>query len=453
MIILFLQSRSFRFSGVSKNKVYCSKLIKLNFRQINKQIYNYLLAGLAFFIPVNDRIAALLIVLIGLNWIAEFNFREKFQLLLSSRQRILILLFAVFYLIYLIGTIYSANLYGQEGAFFDLEIKLSFLFFPLIFSTMDSEHFSDSNISKILSAFVFGCFLTTLILVYSAIDKYLQNAEISNFFYTGLSSSHHPSYLAMFFSLAVIYVAHKLVNEHQVKKPIRFLFILAVIILETMIVLLSSKAGIIGMITIFLAYMIFIFIRKEKKYWLQILLVVALFTSFMLLTLFSAPTYKRFFEAEKALGHNNYLKKDSEASTEVRLLVWKSALEVIRQHPFAGVGTGDVKQELMKKYSEKGYQLALAEKLNAHNQYLQTYIATGILGFLILAIGLILPGILAVRRNQIMYLVFVLLIGFHILVESMLERQAGVVFYAFFNGLLFSNLILKKNSTSELSEI
>jgi len=76
-------------------------------------------------------------------------------------------------------------------------------------------------------------------------------------------------------------------------------------------------------------------------------------------------------------------------------------------------------------------------RLNAHNQYLQTYIALGIPGALLLILMLVLPGWLAVRRIHFIYFSFLAVFAFNILVESMLEVQAGVIYYAFFNSLFF----------------
>ena len=45
--------------------------------------------------------------------------------------------------------------------------------------------------------------------------------------------------------------------------------------------------------------------------------------------------------------------------------------------------------------------------------------------------------IYAFRKKHLLYLLFLGIIAFNLLVESMFERQAGVVFYALFNSFLF----------------
>jgi O-antigen ligase len=126
----------------------------------------------------------------------------------------------------------------------------------------------------------------------------------------------------------------------------------------------------------------------------------------------------------------------SSDGTADRILIWESSLELIQEQSIFGVGTGDVKDALLKKYEENGIVNALNRKLNAHNQYLQTAITLGLPGIIILLSGLVFAFILAVRRQNLLLLLFSVVVSFNFLVESMLERQAGVVFYSFLNALL-----------------
>jgi O-antigen ligase len=109
------------------------------------------------------------------------------------------------------------------------------------------------------------------------------------------------------------------------------------------------------------------------------------------------------------------------------------------------VGTGDVKDHLLEKYREKQLYNALGLELNAHNQYLQTMLALGIIGLLILLLNIVLPALYGMEMKHYLYLIFLILVAFNFLFESMLETQAGVVFYAFFNAYLFA---IKKDPAS-----
>ncbi len=82
----------------------------------------------------------------------------------------------------------------------------------------------------------------------------------------------------------------------------------------------------------------------------------------------------------------------------------------------------------------KRMSLIHAKKLNFHNQFLQTWAEVGILGFLLLVFLMFRPFFLKNQHPLFLIFVSLTLIGF--LTESMLERQAGVVLFAFMYPLL-----------------
>ena len=90
---------------------------------IRDKIYFYSFIILAFVVPLYDKLVPPVILVIGLTWILEFNFKEKIQRVRRSCKRKNILAFGILYLLYIIGTSYSTVIHGQEGALFDLEVK------------------------------------------------------------------------------------------------------------------------------------------------------------------------------------------------------------------------------------------------------------------------------------------------------------------------------------------
>jgi O-antigen ligase len=136
--------------------------------------------------------------------------------------------------------------------------------------------------------------------------------------------------------------------------------------------------------------------------------------------------------------------KTSSESNAVRILVWRAASQAFAESGLWGYGTGDVKDELFSRYEQNGYSGALEHKLNAHNQFLQTGIALGWIGFLLLLLTIILPLLTCWKQKNFLFVGFIVMIGINLLTESMLEAEAGVIFIAFFQSLLFFR------STSEL---
>ena len=134
--------------------------------------------------------------------------------------------------------------------------------------------------------------------------------------------------------------------------------------------------------------------------------------------------------------YKNYYKHETE-STISRIFIWEACTDIIQENILAGVGTGDTKDALLEKYLKEEMSGAYEKSLNAHNQFFQTQISIGIIGSLLLLSSIFIPLFHSFRTtgNNLLTL-FIIIIIINFLVESMLETQAGVMFYAFFNSLL-----------------
>ena len=113
------------------------------------------------------------------------------------------------------------------------------------------------------------------------------------------------------------------------------------------------------------------------------------------------------------------------------------------------MGTGDAKDKMLETYKERGMQSEYENKLNSHNQFLNTFIALGITGLISLVLCLMIPAYYSFKEKYFLFLAFVGIAGLNFLFESMLERQAGVIYFAFFYSLLYFNL--KRFKSAELS--
>jgi hypothetical protein len=116
-----------------------------------------------------------------------------------------------------------------------------------------------------------------------------------------------------------------------------------------------------------------------------------------------------------------------------RLEYWKTSLNLIKQHPLIGVGTGDINAAFEKEYAIEHSRLDKEHRLKAHNQYLSITVTFGIIGLLIFLFALIYP--LLINRNyaDFYYVVFWIFIMLSMFSEDTLETQAGLTFFIFFN--------------------
>ncbi len=405
---------------------------------IYKKIYLFLFGLLAFSISFYDRFAAIAIVLIMFTWLIEGKFKEKFRCVKENKFRQYILYFGAIYLIYLIGALYSKN---QYYAYSDLQTMLSLVIFPLLFATIDEQILNQKK-DKILFYYIIGCVVTTVVLLIHSFTNFLESASMDEFFYGKLSWYHHASYLAMFlvFAIGILFFQIYRTDQKQSKKY-QTLSSLLIIYFSSFVMLLSSKAGIISLLIIFLCHIVYL--TFSKKYIVSISMLLIYSLSLWGSTTFLSVSSKRLSVAQQAIESEDFDKSSTESTIE-RILIYRSALSIIKENVLFGVGTGDANNELLKFYKNSGYSGALDSKLNAHNQYLQTFIAIGLVGFLVLIAMLLIPFIQAIKQREALYVLLLFLISFNLLFESMFERQAGVVFYSFFNGFFFFYMNNKK---------
>ena len=117
----------------------------------------------------------------------------------SGLSRNLILL-GSFYILHLIGILYSAN---TNFALLDIQIKASFLLIPFCF---DKKVFQQIEFNFIKQALIVGCFGYSLYLLIAAFLNFQSNHQMSTFFYTEFSPKQHVAYLTMYIILACIFI-------------------------------------------------------------------------------------------------------------------------------------------------------------------------------------------------------------------------------------------------------
>ena len=142
--------------------------------------------------------------------------------------------------------------------------------------------------------------------------------------------------------------------------------------------MLQSRAGILGFGLLITGWLFFLtFVKRKYILGLGVIVAISGFILFVF-TQFNRLAYTaKSLENSVNIGINDSNKIDG---TNIRFWIWKSAFSVIENHPIIGVGTGDVRDELQKQYEKRGMSQAVIFRYNAHNQYLETWLGTGIFG-------------------------------------------------------------------------
>jgi O-antigen ligase len=253
---------------------------------------------------------------------------------------------------------------------------------------------------------------------------------VQEFYSSRFSLPVHPSYLALYLCVAVaVWYSEGL---HERVSPTMDLSVL--LVLCAGIVFCGSKAGWLVMLLL----LPLLLLMRWKNARTRRVVVTALASSVSAITvlvLVSPNARDRVLGAFRAATEEEH-RPDASTSSEVRWHTWSAAWHLFRSAPLHGTGTGDIKDALLATYEERGNTTAREHELNAHDQFLQTAACLGVFGVLVLAAVLLLPWWRARSMGGTAAVVSGIWI-LNLLVESMLEVQAGTLLFGFCTLLLF----------------
>ncbi len=377
----------------------------------------------ALTLPFSLKFSNILLVAIA----ALLIFRKGYlhDLRKNNRNSTLLSLTALF-VIYALSVLWSSN--KSYGGFI-LEKHLSLLLVPL--AVIPALSCLRPHIRHILSCFVTGILLSFSWLFYQYFTTYNATTDLSYFFretavqYVQL----HPSYLAMYtvFAFAIIAVKLNLTGSGFIKA----LLFITLLILFVLILMTGARMPLLALliITFAMATGILLKVRYGWLFSLGLLTLIGFIGYFSLRT----PLLKsRISEIS-----NTAFKPPVDIhfnSVNLRIAQLLCSKEIISQHWLTGVGAGDAQESLNHCYQQHNWSPALYERsYNAHNQYLQTWLSSGIVGLLVLLFILLAPLWKGTNR---LHMVLIVLFAICCLTESMLEKNKGIVFFVFFTTLL-----------------
>lgn len=364
------------------------------------------------------------------------TFYGNFWRLISNNFSVALVLY--FSLIVLSMT-YSSNL---ESGLRSIETKFSFLVFPFF---LPSIFLNKEMTHRTMTLFWVGGMSYIFVSFVDALISFLHSHSLSSFFYSELGvgffqegSFIHPTYASFFYNILFAYLALQWI-QNSPKGKFKFVIIASLIFVAVFIFMLSSKFGILALAINFL-----LLLWKYVKNTNQVLRATIFFMAFSIvsiLVVWQSPLKKRFVSAYSAVTTANH----HPSSTQTRLDVWRVTSTIISENPILGVGAGDIRNELLLKYQENDYQTYAQREYDSHQEFLQTYAALGLPGIIVLLFIFVLLWKRAISARNYLLFIFTTLFFVFGMVESMLERQAGVVFFVFFSLFLYSfNPITKR---------
>lgn len=391
---------------------------------IKQKIFYFCPTLIAFLLPFGNSITSIPIAI----WLVSsfFNF-NKTAFVIGVKNKHFQWLTLFFFLTCLSYFITS----NKHEALIAIEVKLSFLLFPFLFFCFT---WPIEMIKRTIVSFVSGCFFACVVLIVRASYFSLQGND-GYFSYNAFSAFMHPSYFAMYLVLAIALIT---LFYHVWFKNQAQLLRMSSAFIGIFIVCIFLCASKMGLLTFFICLPFFILKRFKIQFSIKntiIVLILILICAFILPKVFPNAYERMSAIKEVSKGAIN---KTSSESNAVRILIWEQCLQLIQQNFISGTGVGDTNDDLYKSYELNGLTGALEHKLNAHNQYFQTFIGMGIIGFTLLGLITFWQLIVSISKKQFILIIFFLLITLNFMAESMLQTSAGVLFFVFFYTILVS---------------
>ncbi len=335
-----------------------------------------------------------------------------------------------FYALHIIGLAWTDDL---AFGLFDLQVKIGLVLLPVAAAAFLALR--PTGMQRAMAAFTFGNMVAMALSLIGAWRCQAAGGE-GCFSQSALSFDLHPSYAAWYACWCVAYAGHRLLGDSPMKAFERWCWIASMAALSAFVVLLASKSGVLGLglVAVWLGARVVTrsgaVIRITLLVAVGVIAIAAIRGGSVVMARMQAA-----LDAVELARAGNPAIYTSAGGSEMRLVAWMCSAERIAKDPL-GAGTGDIKHALADCYADKGATPALERKLNSHSQFLQGGVALGWSGLLLTLATALVPLAFALRRRDGLMALFGLLYLLNAAVESVLEVQAGVVFYALMLGLL-----------------
>ncbi len=241
------------------------------------------------------------------------------------------------------------------------------------------------------------------------------------------------NYLSLYIAVIIIILSRYVRVQTRFTKKNGFVLILLVGLFMSL-VHLSNRTSFLSIILISLFLLVFDRRGKlwEKSFILLSIIVVSIFIVKNVTHLNTKLTKDIFKNPDiELVGENN-------PRNIPRISRWIALIDNPSEIGFFGVGISNAQSYINKKYLAYDLKVAYKNGYNAHNQYLQTYIESGLLGLCLLLIILFYPFIYFCKHKYFYSASTVLIFIIFGMTESFLLRQSGVVFFVPYITLLLT---------------
>lgn len=315
---------------------------------------------------------------------------------------------------------------GSWGDHF--QTKLPFLLLPLAFAfqpRFTARQFQVLTVSFAVMLLISACYSVSFFIRDPV--HYLHEYKVSHLLPTLPKKDHIRASLAMSLFIVWCIYAWPFIQGKAVKRVVGC----SITVLIIYIHVLAAKSGLLSLYVFLVAYGLYLSIAKRK---IAGIITLAAIPVVIFAALKFMPTFK---ERANYIDFTYHRLIDGDKSGNLgdiaRLLSYKISFQIIQEHPLVGVGIGDMKAEMDKRYIAQYPQIPEYGRLLPHNQFLTVAIGCGIPAMLLFMAWIFAP-LFQIRKNRQGFFFFIvwLILFVQLMIEPVLEVQFGVFVYLFF---------------------
>jgi len=319
-----------------------------------------------------------------------------------------------------------------------LQTKLAVLLLPLAFYFLPRFSAKQLQLITIIFAVAFlGSAFYSISFLIRDPAYYIHQYKVSDVLPTLPKRDHIRASLAI--ALFIIWGVY--IWPHLIDKPVKWFVGSTIAILVVYLHILAAKSGLVSLYLFFIGWSFYMLFYKKKL--TGLIIIIAIPVIFFLANKFMPTFHERVNYIDYTIFMLRHGDKSGQFGDNNRLYSYSIALDLIKQHPITGVGTGDIQSSMDTGYAVKYPEVPAAARLIPHNQFLVVGLGCGIPAMLLFCIWVFMP-LASLRRNRQSFFFFMvwLILFIQLMIEPALEVQIGVFVYLFF-------LLLQKHELVE----
>jgi len=392
----------------------------------------------------------LAMVFMVLCWLVLFfsnnNWKSYLQIIGGNRSAVLMILFS---LLFVFSSLIHFDTYSSlDFVLKNIEKRIHLLAFPFLLS--GTVFLSQNRGKNLLMLFVYTIiFASILSLIMGLVVTMKDGTTVhinplngiveNNFRYHRLGS--YIGIHAVFFAAYILFAFYILLFRYltgrsEMKTGEQIIYLIGMVFMVLMIFLLQSIAISIILLLITTAVLLYHFYFRIKN---KLALLVASIIIMLIGIVFSYNIYNKLDIKEHFFSYEMSTLPDRIGSGEnnwnplnIRLAIWENSLEVIQDHWLLGVGPGNMSDVLGTYYTKNNFSFGMLGNLDAHNQFLHTFINLGIAGAIVLLLLVISLAFNSIKnRNALLATLLMMFILFSS-TASTLSVNKGIMFFSFF---------------------